>query len=295
MDPLLHYLSTNLETLRSFLLEGLYVQMVQEVWYCTLRQITLSVLALGTPLYYRHLLKRLQELEGFFLQRGAERVPAAAERRRSALDAPDSASAAASASDADAATPTPGPSSQNQSQSVSSPKSQPQQEHQQLARRDSQYERLLRETASLLESLEFSLAYRTRSTELLALEAFEWVIESVGKSVRLHLHCSTGHLRLSHSLTASRKHTCSSLRAFTSRCTEYIVQISSYKTHMVFNYKLNIQVLIIFNECTDVRCARRRRRSWAISNARLATWRRRVASPRSSSRVRPCHRPRPGP
>ena len=187
MDPLLHYLSTNLETLRSFLLEGLYVQMVQEVWFCSLRQITLSVLALGTPLYYRHLLKRLQELEGFFLQRGAERVPAveppAAARRRSPLDAPDSASASASASDADAPTPTASAPSQNQSQSVSS-QSQPQQ----LARRNSQYERLLCETAGLLESLEFSLAYRTRSTELLALEAFEWVIESVGKSVRC-LHC----------------------------------------------------------------------------------------------------------
>ena len=200
MDPLLHYLSTNLKTLRSFLLEGLYVQMVQEVWFCTLRQITLSVLALGTPLYYRHLLKRLQELEGFFLQLGAERVPPveppAAARRRSPLDAPDSAgassaSASVSASDADAATPTPAPNqSQNQSQSVSSPKSQSQQQHQQLARRDSQYERLLRETAALLESLEFSLAYRTRSTELLALEAFEWVIESVGKSVRCLRCCA---------------------------------------------------------------------------------------------------------
>ena len=213
MDPLLHYLSTNLKTLRSFLLEGLYVQMVQEVWFCTLRQITLSVLALGTPLYYRHLLKRLQELEGFFLQLGAERVPPveppAAARRRSPLDAPDSAgassaSASVSASDADAATPTPAPNqSQNQSQSVSSPKGQSQQQqpqqqqpqqqqqqHQQLARRDSQYERLLRETAALLESLEFSLAYRTRSTELLALEAFEWVIESVGKSVRCLRCCA---------------------------------------------------------------------------------------------------------
>lgn len=201
MDPLLHYLSTNLETLRSFLLEDLYLQMVQEVWYCTLRQITLAVLALGTPLYYRHLLKRLQELEGFFLQRGAERVPAAelpTSRKRSALDAPDAATGAVSS---DELTPTPTPMtsqndrtsvartlSLNQSQKSPTPTSTSgQQQPPALARRSSQYDRLLHETASLLESLEFSLAYRTRSTELLSLEAFEWVIESVGKSVRICL------------------------------------------------------------------------------------------------------------
>ena len=53
----MQYLTTNLHTLRSSLMENIYKQMVIEIWGSTITILAGSVLAIATPEYYRQMFK----------------------------------------------------------------------------------------------------------------------------------------------------------------------------------------------------------------------------------------------